>query len=672
MSRGNKRSRKQKRQRLQRTELAQRRKPGASSAADACDRAKAFIERDQWSEARKTLEEYERANPGRREVLVALLDIYHEQRDHGPYCDTCRRLIKQEPDTPVLHLMLASGYLNDARPISALRTVEGFLRRWPDDPLAHDARKLLDQLAPAVETFLSDTPFPRDHRLEFAALHEDVLASLNAGDWRRTIQIGEQLLARYPDFSPAMNNVSEAYFRAGQSETAIGMSRRVLRQQADNIHALANLTRYLFLTGQLGEAKELAERVQVAPAQGADAWCKKCEALSFLGDFEAVLSVFADAVRAGVPNEQTPACALLFHLAAVAFARRGNQKEANHYWRKALKIQPGLEFAKDNLADAAKPVGERHGPWSFSLNYWVRPTSLVALSGLRKPATRERGGDDGEQALSRFADAHPEVVDLVPALLDRGDEIGREFAWRLAFFLETPEMLQALREFCLSQHGPDAMRMETANRLRSAGVLPPGAVRLWLDGQWRDIKLLGFEVTNEPDRDLHSPQVNDWLYEGCQALGRGEAVKAEALFRKCIELEGESPDLLNNLAAAYDRQGRTDLSHQLGRRIHERWPDYFFGRIAVANLATAAGNLDLAERYLEPLESQQRFHITEFKALVSARIVLLLAKQEVNSAKNWLEMWRRIDPDDPQLRAYELRCHSASLRGVMRNLLFAR
>ncbi len=446
------------------------------------------------------------------------------------------------------------------------------------------------------------------------------------------------------------------------------MSRRALREQPDNVHALANLTRYLFLTGQQDEVGALCEQLRSVPSVGDDAWYKKCEALSFLGDDQAVIAVFVDARRAGATKQHTPAAALLYHLAAAASARQGQHRLAGRYWRAALKIQPGLDLARGNLADAARAVGQRHGPWYFPVTYWGCGESLAKLcASLNRPAHR-KSDEAVTRAVERFADAHPEIVRLVPALLDRGDATGREFAWRFAMLLETPEMLDALRVFCLSQRGPDAMRIETANRLCRAGALPASSVRMWLDGRWQDIELIGFEITTEPVDANHCPQVDDWMYDGCQALRRGDGREAEGFFQKCVELEGEAPDLLNNLAVSYSLQGRTDESLTLVRRIHERWPDYFFGRIAMANLATGAGDWELAENYLAPLRQRRRLHITEFTALATASIQLLLVRGSVDGARSWLEMWRQVDPEHPDLPHVESQCRAADMLGGLRRL----
>ena len=62
----------------------------------------------------------------------------------------------------------------------------------------------------------------------------------------------------------------------------------------------------------------------------------------------------------------------------------------------------------------------------------------------------------------------------------------------------------------------------------------------------------------------------------------GRAAEAEVLLRHAIAQEPNSPNLLNNLASALEMQGRRGESRALMIEIHERFPDYFFGRTNVA------------------------------------------------------------------------------------------
>ena len=266
------------------------------------DRADGLIARSRWSEARQVLEEYECDCPGHPIVLRRLLDVYHAERDYGPYCRTCRRLLDAEPGDPFLHLMLADGYLNDARPASALRAFRRFLDHWPDDSFADGARETVAQLEPVVDEMLEDISFPdvpgpKDNRLDLAAMHEEMRVCLSAAEHEQVVVLGERLLSRIPQFVPAMNNLGEGYFWTGRTDKAVAIARRVLDVDPDNFHAMANLSRYLLLGGRLDEARAACERLRAASSERLDIWAKKAETFSLFGDDQAVLDAM-DGARA--------------------------------------------------------------------------------------------------------------------------------------------------------------------------------------------------------------------------------------------------------------------------------------------------------------------------------------------------------------------------------------
>jgi hypothetical protein len=61
------------------------------------------------------------------------------------------------------------------------------------------------------------------------------------------------------------------------------------------------------------------------------------------------------------------------------------------------------------------------------------------------------------------------------------------------------------------------------------------------------------------------------------------------------------------------------------------------------------GDLEQAKARLELLLQQRRLHVTEFAALCNAEIELSLALGSRDSARAWLDMWKRVQPDNPQL-----------------------
>ncbi|MBI3977555.1 MAG: tetratricopeptide repeat protein [Chloroflexi bacterium] len=617
------------------------------------NRAGVLLHQKRWAEARDLLDSLAQRSPERAEILTALVNANYELHDIAAYQRAAERLLKLTPDNADLTLALAGAYMVNLFPMRALRTFRRFLDRWPNHPRAASARATVSDLEARVAELLADLGFFGDEATELAVLHEEARSLLEQGEYAQARRVSEQLLQRRPDFVSALNNISQTYAIEGNLDEAIATARRALDIDSDNVHALSNLTRYLCLGGRIDEARALAERLKAVESTDPDAWLKKAEALSYLGDDEGVQQVFQQTEGAGAlrPPLANP---LLYHLAAVASLRLGRGDEARRRWQEALRLAPGLTVAQENLADLHEPVGKRHAPWAFGVNNWLPQRAAQDLLAQTAAAVRRGTGQAVERAFRSYLQQHPEIVRLVPLLLDRGDPAARGLALRAAMLAETREMLAALRDFALGQRGPDLMRIEAANAAADAGLISRDLMRMWQQGEWREVLLMNYEIHGEAIC-RHTPRIERLAAQATTALNRGDGAQAERLLKQALEVEPDAPDLFNNLAMAYEQQGRRREAEEMTRQLHERHPDYLFARTAVARKLIEKRELNAAKAMLDPLLSRRRFHVSEFGALCASEIDLWLAKGNADAARGWLKMWASVDPDHPMFAYYRQR-----------------
>jgi tetratricopeptide (TPR) repeat protein len=607
-----------------------------------------LTQRKRWTEARDRLEQLNRRYPNRSEVLMLLIHVYFELRAMREYQAALEQLCVLEPDGPEFVLGLASAYAANDRPTLALRTFRQFLERWPDHADADKAREAAVKLGLTVDLIFEDMELSGEEGFEFAALHEQAQVYAEQQKYQAAQRALDELMRRRPNFAPTLNNLSNLYYVQGQLPEAIEASQQVLTFDPENVHALSNLIRLLCQSGRASEAQAYADRLKFSSAVAFQSGLKKMEALSYLGDDAGVLALFEDA-RVDVDLAEH---AMIYHLAAVAALRLGFEDDARRHWQQAVRLEPGLQLAQDNLADLRKPIGQRNGPWAFDMANWLTQKTVRDLPRFVESAARRNSEEAIMHAAQRYLREHPEVAGLVPVLLDRGDPLARDFMLHTAMMADTPELNAVLRDFALGQQGTDELRMQAAQHCVQAGVISTGLTRLWLKGEWTDMLLIGFELHGE-QVIRHSAQVERIMAEAGEAMWQDEAERAERLWKQALKLEPDKPDVLYNLAQAYALQDRLDESRAVVEEVRQRFPDYLFGQIDAVRRLTTEKRYEEGQAILDQLMTRKRWHFSEFAAFAGAQIELHLAEGNRGAAKSWLEMWKQADPDHPSLEYFE-------------------
>ncbi|HEX5690405.1 MAG TPA: tetratricopeptide repeat protein [Roseiflexaceae bacterium] len=628
--------------------------------ADTLVEADKLIERRDWAGARALLEPLYQRYPQRHDILLSLSEIYYELQDQYGYLNVAEQLAKLTPRNPEVVMMLAGASLVNMMPARALQLFRQVFERWPEHERVAELRKIAADLEDNIGAILAELGLGDEGGFEIAALHDEMRSLLARGRFAEVRRIGEELLSRRPDFIPALNNLSLAYGIEGRLDQAIASAQHILEIDPSNYHALANLVHFSLLSGNVSEAKAWGDKLKESATFGPDIWVKRAEAFSFLGDDRAVLDSFE---RADQANQLDAGYGgpMLYHLAAVAALRQGREDEARRNWRQALKLSPGLRIAQENLDDLSQPIGQRHAPWPFPFDEWMTRRSLDDLVKQVQPSVRHGSEVAVTQSTRRYLKQHPEMLDILPILLDRGDPLGRQQALRLAIVAETPELNEALRDFAFSQRGPDAIRMQAAQAAFDAGLLPSRHVTLWSGGEWREIALMSYTLHDDVVVP-HKAQVERLMVRAIRLLNEQKPAEAEDLIKQALEIEPDSPDILNNLAVAYSQLARDKEAEALIHQVVERFPDYVFARVSVARTLILRHRIGEARALLEPLLERERFHVDEFAHFCAAQAELLLAERNRDAARTWLDMWANVDPDNPALADLRARVDRPRLR----------
>ncbi|MBX3280697.1 MAG: tetratricopeptide repeat protein [Acidobacteria bacterium] len=636
------------------------------------DSADDLINRGRYSEALAILGPLSQKHPNRVEILSSQAVCCFRLGMHERYLDVMEPLHRLLPGNPEAVLSLAQAYMLNGRPALALREYRRYLKRWPEGEHSAFVRGVLATVEPDFSNTLAGIGLTQDDRFEIAELHEQSQVYLSRGQTAEARECIHKIFQRAPNFVPGLNNLSQTYMQDGLAAEAAETAERVLAVDPENIHGLGNLSRALWMQARVDEARAVADRLRSIGASTPVGCLKIVETLSYLGDDQGVLDALDAAVRSGVVgggdhigDDREPDSAFLYHLVAAAALRLGQEKRAREWWKKCLKIAPGFDLAKENLADLRRPEGERNGPWAFSAGYLI--PNIVLDRVVEEVKTLGDGPDFPPEALQSFVERNREFLHTIPYLLEHGDPIGREFAVWFASHIRTPELLAALRDFSLGRLGTDHVRMKAASAAVQAELLPRGHVKMWVAGRQQDVLLLGFEIHSEPLQRV-SRNLERLITTALDAMNEGNAVEGERIMRQALELAPDDPIILNNLASALGAQGRRDEGEALLEDIHRRFPDYVFARTNLANSYARRGRIAEAEALIEPLLDRRRLHVSELGSLCGAQIELALARKNRRAARDWFQMWEQADPDNPQLERFRPRVQSIDLRKLWSSL----
>lgn len=616
-------------------------------------RAENHLFNEDWVGACKILNPLSEQFPHNRLVWEYLRDASFESRDMRLYQKACMRLFQLRPNSDDATYALGGAYLNNHHPVLALQTLRIALELNPDHEFAPKSRNYVEALEPVVQELLDTLDFSDDEGLEITALHELGQAYLEQGDFALARKTEEEVLQRYPNFTAALNNLSLIAWVENDEVSAISTAQAVLDSESDNIHALANLIKFHMLSGNSEAATAYGEQLKASQSDAWDGWTKKIEGLTYLADDVGIVDFFDQATDKNSVGSSLNAN--FYHWAAVALARTGDRKRAIAQWEKASQINPSFILAKENLEDIQNGVGQRHGAWPFNWQDWFKPKSVLAIRKAIEQSQSSGKSGNLQLTLKNFLAEHPDVMSILPIILERGGPKGQDFVLSTAENLKTPDLLAMIADFALSQNGSDKWRNRAAALAIEHNFLSRHINRLWLNGEWREIMTLAYKFHNESLAN-HAKEIETCLKETLHILqtsDEGEANEVKSILNNALEEEFDTPNLLINLAEEYINQNLQEEGFHLIFDIANRFPDSVFAGVATAKLFIAKGDLEAAEIVLNPFIERERFHFMEFRAFCDAHVELLVAQKKLDVARSWLGLWEKVNPGNPNLEYWK-------------------
>ncbi len=621
--------------------------------------AMALYEEGDVHASRQALLRLVRQHSGSKPVLLALLEVSEAIRDWRTYAYYGEQLLPLERGEDQAGTLnnLVYAHLQLFYPALAWHFAKELTINHPKFEHLAQVQSILEGLEmrlleEAME--LDGTAVSPDEKLALMVQHDRVRFYTESGHPEAAIPAAEAILEKIPNTIPILNNLSLAQFMTGNIAQATITAENVLAQDPDNFHALGNLVRYSVLTAHFEQAQAYAQRLENISNDNPDLPTKQAEAFAFLGDDEKVQAVYERAAAEG--SDLNP---LLLHLAAAAFYRLGDEESAWKLWQKAVKQMPSFGMAQDSLAEKRLPVGERSVPWYWPFSYWF-PQDIEQLLDKHFGKTFQRkSARDVEQAMKALLAERPYLPQLFPHMLELGDRTAREFVLNFVRVVKTPELLQVLYDFARSPYGSDSLRLEAIQFISQnhPDMLPENKnVPMWRNGQQSDLFMLSFEITHEPEPVAGiSEELLQKHEEATDLLLDDKLEEAEQMLQEVIAAAPSFYSAYNQLALVYELQGHKQEARALVEETHARFPDYLFARVTLARILTQEKRLEEARELLKPVLMLPKLHISEFRVLARAEMDLALADKQIEGARSWLEMWRQIEEDNPELLQWQMR-----------------
>ncbi len=624
--------------------------------------------------ARQQLFQLASQYPNSKPILLAILEVSEQIEDWHTYAYYGERLLHKEQGEELAELRnnLIYAYNQLMCPALALQHAQELIVQPTDVAYIEQAKSFVETVEPMLlqeaDGIIDSTAFTEDEKFGLMVLHERTQLLTVSGHPDEAIHDAELLLDEVPNALPILNNLSLSRFLTGDVDQAIATAQDVLTQDPDNFHALGNLVRYTFLTARFDEAQTYALRLQKITNDNSDLELKQAEAYSFLGDDAQVWAAYE---RAKNNSEDLPP--MLLHLAAVAAYRLGNEKSAWQLWQEAIELMPSFEMAQASLAEKRSPKSERDIPWYWSFQYWFSQDFGQVLKKHLGRNVQRMSEKRIEQGMKSLLAERPYLPKLFPYMLERGDRQTRDFVLNFIRITETPGLLQICYDFGQSPYGADDLRMEAIQFIAQnhPTMLPEDKlVPMWINGQRTELLMLGFEITEEPeDFETVPDKILEKHERAYDLLMDREPEAAEVILQEIITDAPEFYSAYNQLALAYEMQGRSEEARALVEETHARFPDYLFTRVALARIKAQDKQLEEARALIQPLLRLSKLHISEFRALAKVQMEISLADNQAEAARTWLEMWEQVEVDNPEHIQWKMRIEGPNFMQRLKNLL---
>lgn len=620
--------------------------PRGPGLEEILSRAKALQEEGKLEEAIQVLDEAPPHLQRRPELLMLRGLLLASIGEMDEALSTLEEAQRRDPDNLLIYYFLGMMYSELDMPAHArraLREVVEYREVFPDE-LIGDVQDILDNLEEALSYLAQVIEVSPREADEAEYQFELSYRASQAGDLQTALRHLRRAASIAPRWPVPRAMEAEILARAGRFREAVEVGERLLAEYPEMFPVQEILVRAHIALGNRRAAEEVARSLRERSCSTAVELALAIKALGYLNDDEGIYQLYRRHRDLADEMEDMVALTVL----GSAAANLGRFRTARRFWDQAIFqgaawAYLGPFFAAADQKAPGPGIADRYPTFQFSHfapSHASREFHDLLLSWVDHQIERKTFQKRLQALMARYPIFLQQTIQL---FRETGD---RSLPAEILALVGTPESLEELRRFAFGQKEPFTERMTVLQMLADVGGVDPGQpVEVWdeIRQEWRQLKIPRWTVI-EPEEIGYPPKVQRIVEECMDALKADQIARARELAEQALSLAPDSPDLHVLLAVIW-REDPTKFEEHLQKAV-ELDPRHVGARARLAHLALSRGDLPEARRQLEVLSDRQEFTLWELLEYLHALALVSLEEGDLALARFYTDAglrWNEVD-----------------------------
>ncbi|MGE8206604.1 tetratricopeptide repeat protein [Heyndrickxia sp. NPDC080065] len=284
--------------------------------------------------AKKYLERAIQLEPYEPMIACQLGLVYMQLEQYQESNDLFKQIIDElDPSMTECYYFLANNYAELGLFNEAHKHVKTYLETDPYGEFIEDAEDLLFIIGADEE---EDNAFPIKD--ELILKQDQARQLLESGNFDKAIEILKSLIAEFPDFWSAYNNLALGYFYLGDMENAANVLEDLLVKNPGNLHGICNLAVFLYHQRRDEELEVLIEGLEKVQPILIEHKYKLGATFALIGRYQQAYIWLNNLKKFGFEGDSS----YYYWLAQSAY-HTGHEQTAKNAWKQLIELNPEKE-----------------------------------------------------------------------------------------------------------------------------------------------------------------------------------------------------------------------------------------------------------------------------------------------------------------------------------------